>query len=85
MARTVSSQLLKVGENAPEFRLKVKPRDANLRLQLGQFAEGIRDYPVAIASYEAYLRLAPGSTYVSAVKQRLAALQPAAPTTKKRR
>jgi hypothetical protein len=65
--------------------VKAKPGDPNLRIQLGQFAESIRDTPVAIASYKRYLKLAPGGTYASAVKKRLAALQPAAPAKTKRR
>jgi cytochrome c-type biogenesis protein CcmH/NrfG len=72
-------------EDTYKRAVKVKPSDPNLRLQLGQFAENIRDYPVAIASYERYLKLAPDSTYASAVKQRLATLQPAAPAKPKRR
>ncbi len=72
-------------EDTYKRAVKVKPSDPNLRLQLGQFAENIRDYPVAIASYKRYLKLAPDSTYASAVKQRLAALQPAAPAKPKRR
>jgi tetratricopeptide (TPR) repeat protein len=65
--------------------VRVNPTDPNLRLQLGQFAENIRDYPVAIASYSRFLKLAPDSPYASAVKQRLAGLQPAAPPPPKRR
>ena len=65
--------------------VKLRPSDPNLRVQLGQYAESIRDYPTAIASYRAYLRLAPNGTFASAVKQRLAGLQPPAPAKKKRR
>jgi tetratricopeptide (TPR) repeat protein len=72
-------------EDTYKRAVKVKPTDPNLRLQLGLFAQDVGDYPVAITSYTRFLKLAPDSPDASAIKQRLAGLQPSAPALPKRR
>jgi Flp pilus assembly protein TadD len=52
--------------------VKTAPRDAQARLQLGSAAEGQGDYKTALASYRAFLRLAPNDPNAPKVTQEIA-------------
>lgn len=84
-ALTKLQTIVQKTEQTYKREVRAKPSDPTARLQLGQFAENIRDYPTAIASYTRFLKLAPDSPYASAVKKRLASLQPTARVSTKRR
>lgn len=57
------------------------PEDSTLLIQLASAQQQVGDTAGAIASYQKFLKLAPDDPSVSAVKQQLKALQPAATTT----
>lgn len=65
-----------------EQLVEVVPNDPNVRLELAQTAEQVRDYPKAIAAYQQFLKLAPDDSSAEIVKAQIeqlqAALRPAA-------
>ena len=58
-----------------ERLVKVVPNDPNVRLELAQTAEQVRDYPKAIAAYQQFLKLAPDDTSAEIVKAQIKQLQ----------
>jgi Flp pilus assembly protein TadD len=59
---------------------KLSPNDATTKIQLGQAAQAAGDTKVAIAAYQAFLKLAPTDPLAPQVKQALKQLQTSAAT-----
>ena len=59
------------------------PQDANLLVQLGQAQQQTGDTAGAIASFKAFLKLAPDDPLAGAIQTQLKSLQPASSTTSK--
>jgi cytochrome c-type biogenesis protein CcmH/NrfG len=55
--------------------VKLTPKDANAQLELGQSAGAAQDTAVAIAAYQAFLKLAPNDPLASQVKTELKTLK----------
>jgi tetratricopeptide (TPR) repeat protein len=68
----------KNAEAAYQKLVKLNPSDATTQIQLGQAAQSAGDSKVAIAAYEAFLKLAPTDPLAPQVKQALKQLKPAA-------
>ena len=59
---------------------KLSPNDATTKIQLGQAAQAAGDTKIAIAAYQAFLKLAPTDPLAPQVKQALKQLQTSAAT-----
>ena len=70
----------KSAESVYQKLSKLSPNDATTKIQLGQAAQAAGDTKVAIAAYQAFLKLAPTDPLAPQVKQALKQLQTSAAT-----